>query len=129
MHLCHIQTKGNNNNTYHHKFDDNEHEEFKYQFTLFSQMRNFLHDIIDKSIDYSTFATLLNEFYQIDLYSISASKLIGKCCASIFKTDRDKPWKPLGVMIIFLCRIALSPIDIIHDSIMSILYTIIRENH
>eukprot|EP01083_Nonionella_stella_P019471 54089_1 len=91
------------------------YEEESKEPDLFSSMKQFVCGVVDKAVNHSIASRSLVKFYKTEIFSAAATELIGDCCRALFITDQDKAWKPLGTMIIFLCRMALTPYGDIRD--------------
>lgn len=76
---------------------------------VFGAMMQFVDGVVDTAISHHIAEKSLVGFYQTDSFSVKASQYVGRCCSALFVRDSEKPWKPLSCMIVFLCRMALSP--------------------
>ena len=80
-----------------------------YGDVVYGQCLGIVFGMVDEAVSHHIAEKSLVGFYQSDLFSVKSAQYVERCCSSLFVSDSEKPWKPLSCMIIFLCRMALSP--------------------
>lgn len=76
---------------------------------FFGCMTKFVREFVDERIGYAQAEHALKKLFQTKSFSKKSQILVHECCEALFVSDFDQAWKPLSVLIIFLCRKGLSP--------------------